>query len=217
VRTPNLAKRCKRPRAVATDLKVGVRVPLSAPGAQALSQVFTETGQLDAALDISLSSAAALEPRLREDRDGPEEWSVWGALLLTAALAAARDNDLGAAWDYLRRAGRAADRIRADRNDLWTSFGPTNVAIHGISVAVELGDVAETIRRAEQVNTTTLPPGLLERRANVLIDLGRGCVHCRDDVESGALQWRWVAWRSLAHDRNEDMNASASIVSSREK
>ena len=98
-----------------------------------------------------------------------------------------------------------------------TSFGPTNVAIHGISVAVELGDVAETIWRAEQVNTTTLPSELLERRANVLIDLGRGCVHCRDDVESGALQWRWVAWRSLAHDRNEDMNASASIVSSREK
>jgi len=181
VRTPNLAKRCKRPRAVATDLKVGVRVPLSAPGAQALSQVFTETGQLDAALDISLSSAAALEPRLREDRDGPEEWSVWGALLLTAALAAARDNDLGAAWDYLRRAGRAADRIRADRNDLWTSFGPTNVAIHGISVAVELGDVAETIWRAEQVNTTTLPSELLERRANVLIDLGRGYVQRRDD------------------------------------
>jgi hypothetical protein len=37
-----------------------------------LSQVFTETGQLDAALDISLSSAAALEPSLRGDRSGPQ-------------------------------------------------------------------------------------------------------------------------------------------------
>jgi hypothetical protein len=160
---------------------------LVAVGARALSQVFTETGQLDAALDISLSSAAALEPRLRGDRSGPEGWSVWGALLLTGALAAARDNDLGAAWDYLRRAGRAADRIRADRNDLWTSFGPTNVAIHGIAVAVELGDVAETIRRAEQVNTTALPPELLERRASVLIDLGRGYVQRRDDAAAAAV------------------------------
>ena len=155
---------------------------LIAVGARALSQVFTETGQLDAALDISLSSAAALEPTLRGDRSGPQGWSVWGALLLTAALAAARDNDIGAASDYLRRAGRAADHLHADRNDLWTSFGPTNVAIHGISVAVELGDVTETIRRAEQVNTTPLPADLLERRAQVFIDLGRAYVQRRDDA-----------------------------------
>ena len=160
---------------------------LVAVGARALSQVFTETGQLDAALDISLSSAAALEPRLREESSGPEAWSVWGALLLTAALAAARDNDIGAAWNYLRRAGRAADRLRADRNDLWTSFGPTNVAIHGIAVAVELGDVPETIRRAEQVNTAPLPADLLERRANVFIDLGRAYVQRRDDAAATAV------------------------------
>jgi transcriptional regulator with XRE-family HTH domain len=155
---------------------------LIAVGARALSQVFTETGQLDAALDISLSSAAALEPSLRGDRSGPQGWSVWGALLLTAALAAARDNDIGAASDYLRRAGRAADHLHADRNDLWTSFGPTNVAIHGISVTVELGDVSETIRRAEQVNTTSLPADLRERRAQVFIDLGRAYVQRRDDA-----------------------------------
>jgi hypothetical protein len=160
---------------------------LIAVGARALSQVFTETGQLDAALDISLSSAAALEPRLRQNGSGPEAWSVWGALRLTAALAAARDNDIGAAWGYLRRAGRAADRIRADRNDLWTSFGPTNVAIHGIAVAVELGDVPETIRRAEQVNTATLPAHLLERRASVFIDLGRAYVQRRDDAAATAV------------------------------
>ena len=160
---------------------------LVAVGARALSQVFTETGQLDAALEISLSSAAALEPRLRQEGSGPEEWSVWGALLLTAALAAARDNDIGAASDYLRRAARAADQIHGDRNDLWTSFEPTNVAIHGISVAVELGDVPETIRRAEQINTTTLPADLLERRAQVLIDLGRAYVQRRDDAAASAV------------------------------
>lgn len=114
-------------------------------------------------MQTSLSSAAALEPTLRGDRSGPQGWSVWGALLLTAALAAARDNDIGAASDYLRRANRAADHLHADRNDLRTSFGPTNVAIHRISAAVELGDVTETIRRAEQVNTTPLPDNLRER------------------------------------------------------
>jgi hypothetical protein len=59
---------------------------------------------------------------------------------------------------------------------------PTNVAIHGISVAVELGDVSETIRRAEQVNTTALPADLLERRAQVFVDLGRAYVQRRDDA-----------------------------------
>jgi transcriptional regulator with XRE-family HTH domain len=160
---------------------------LVAVGARALSQVFTETGQLDAALDISLSSAAALEPRLRANGSSPEGWSVWGALQLTAALAAARDNDTGAAWGHLRQAGRAADRLHADRNDLWTSFGPTNVAIHGIAVAVELGDVPETIRRAEHVNTAPLPADLLERRANVFIDLGRAYVQRRDDAAATAV------------------------------
>jgi transcriptional regulator with XRE-family HTH domain len=160
---------------------------LVAVGARALSQVFTEGGQLDAALDISLSSAAALEPRLRGDRSGPEGWSVWGALMLTAALAASRDNDVGATWDYLRRAERAAEHLGTDRNDLWTSFGPTNVAIHGVSVTVELGDVAETIERAERINTATLPAALLERRSNVFIDLGRAYVQRRDDAAATAV------------------------------
>jgi transcriptional regulator with XRE-family HTH domain len=160
---------------------------LVAVGARALSQVFTESGRLDAALDISLSSAAALEPRLRSDRSGPEGWSVWGALMLTAALAASRDNDIGATWDYLRRAERAAEHLGADRNNLWTSFGPTNVAIHGVSVTVELGDVAETIECAERINTTALPADLLERRSNVFIDLGRAYVQRRDDAAATAV------------------------------
>ena len=49
-------------------------------------------------------------------------------------------------------------------------------------LAVELGDVTETIRRAEQVNTTPLPADLLERRAQVFIDLGRAYVQRRDDA-----------------------------------
>jgi hypothetical protein len=70
---------------------------------------------------------------------------------------------------------------------LWTSFGPTNVAIHGIAVAVELGDVPETIRRAEQVNTAPLPVDLLERRASVFIDLGRAYVQRRVDAAATAV------------------------------
>jgi hypothetical protein len=63
----------------------------------------------------------------------------------------------------------------------------TASAIHGIAVAVELGDVPETIRRAEQVNTTPLPADLLERRASVFIDLGRAYVQRRDDAAATAV------------------------------
>ena len=46
------------------------------------------------------------------------------------------------------KAEEAARRIGADRNDFETEFGPTNVALHAVGIAVELGDAGEALRRA---------------------------------------------------------------------
>jgi len=46
--------------------------------------------------------------------------------------------------------------------------------MHAVGIAAELGDSREVLRRARAVNTAPLPAGLLERRAQFLIDLARG-------------------------------------------
>ena len=65
--------------------------------------------------------------------------SVSGALWLLAALAAARRGDGDVANERLDQAQRRADALGRDDNLRWTAFGPTNVAVHRVSVAAELG------------------------------------------------------------------------------
>jgi hypothetical protein len=80
----------------------------------------------------------------------------------------------GAVRQLLGEAWTTADRLGQERNDLWTAFGPTNVALHEVSTAVELGDPGEVVRKGEALDPARFPPGLLGRRAQVFIDLARG-------------------------------------------
>ena len=133
-----------------------------------LSHAFLAGGQLQQARHAAGTAARALEGRLAE---GPKELiSLWGALNLVSAIAAARQNDPEAAWGCLGRAEVAARRLGADRDDFGTEFGPTNVAVHRVAVAVELGDSGEALRRAAGVDPSRLSP---ERRARFLIDVAR--------------------------------------------
>ncbi len=53
-------------------------------------------------------------------------------------------------------------------------FGPSNVALHGVQIAAELGDGSETLRRAARVDPDRLPGELLERRSHFYVDVARG-------------------------------------------
>jgi hypothetical protein len=61
-------------------------------------------------------------------------------------------------------------------------FGPTNVAIHQVAVAVELGDAREAIRRVPDVDLDQMPAHLTERRSRFLIDVARGHAQVQDDA-----------------------------------
>jgi len=61
-------------------------------------------------------------------------------------------------------------KLGIDRNDFHTEFGPTNVAVHAVSLALELGDAGEALRHATSIDPSELSP---ERRANFLIDVAR--------------------------------------------
>jgi len=66
--------------------------------------------------------------------------SVYGTLFLTGAMAAARNEDRGIVRTFLVEADAIAGQLGGDGNRVWTSFGPTNVAIHRVATAAELGD-----------------------------------------------------------------------------
>lgn len=104
------------------------------------------------------------------DGSDPSALSVAGTLMLVGATASARAGERAEAAAFLRHAEQLADRIRHDRNDIWTAFGPTNVAIHRVTVAVDLGYVHEAIKIGTTLDVSTVPR---ERRARHQLEVAR--------------------------------------------
>ncbi len=134
-----------------------------------MAHVFLALGQIDQAHHVAASTAVALQRKVNTDPQ-PEVLSLYGAFHLILAVAAARDNKRTEAHEHLDTARRIAEQLGEDRDDYGTEFGPTNVAIHEISVAVELGDAGQAIELGQQVSPTNLSP---ERQARHLLDLAQ--------------------------------------------
>jgi hypothetical protein len=157
---------------------------LAAAGAFRIAHAFLSGNRTEEALETARSAAAVLEPRVV---DGPPELiSIWGALNLAGAVAATRAALEETARECMRNAEDAARRLDADRNDYHTEFGPTNVTLHAVSIAVELGDAGEAIRRATRIDASKLST---ERRARFLIDVARAYAQRRKILETvGAIE-----------------------------
>jgi hypothetical protein len=155
---------------------------LLAASAYRLANVFLPTGRLVDANEVALSAAAGLDRRPDASRS---HLAMWGSLLLTAALAAARQGDTSEAWELLGE-GKTAHRLGAEHADLNTIFGPTSLAISGVQMAAELEDGRDVLRRAERVDPMRLPAHLIERRSHFLIDVARGHAYRADDATAVA-------------------------------
>jgi hypothetical protein len=147
-----------------------------------LAVVLRRDGQLLEAAEVPVAAADALRGRLGES---PQHASVYGALMLKGAVGAATLHDHAAVRDYLGECDRAAQRT-GDRNDHWLAFGPTNVAIHRVWLATEMGDPTDALTQAEHVDEMALPPELAERRASHLITVGWSHYLRRHDDEAPA-------------------------------
>jgi hypothetical protein len=97
-----------------------------------------------------------------------EALSLYGAFHLVLAVSAARENQRAEAHAHLETAREIATRVGEGRNNFGTEFGPTNVALHTVSVAVELGDAGQALELSRDVDSSQLSP---ERQARYLIDL----------------------------------------------
>jgi tetratricopeptide (TPR) repeat protein len=123
------------------------------------------TGAMSALGDLIIMPSDTI--RIKDNAD-IEAVSLYGAFNLILAVAAAHENQRSEARSHLDTARAVASYVGDGRNDFGTEFGPTNVALHAVSVAVELGDAGEALDLSRQVNTATLSP---ERQARYLIDL----------------------------------------------
>lgn len=74
-----------------------------------------------------------------------------GALELVAVVADARTRRAWAARERLKNIVAPLARAAGETNTCWTVFGPTNVALHAVSVEMTDGNAVEGLRLADQV------------------------------------------------------------------
>ncbi|MGH3824621.1 MAG: helix-turn-helix domain-containing protein [Pseudonocardiaceae bacterium] len=128
------------------------------------------TAEWNAALTFLEKSRSRIEPDL--GKNNPVVLSVWGNLHLKSGLAAARAGKRDLADAHLGEAKETAQRVGADRDDYRLCFGPTNVNIWSVGLAVEMLDGTEAIKRSEKF---VIPPTTQRERAgHHCIDLARG-------------------------------------------
>lgn len=160
--------------------------PLLAAAAWNYAQALSTLGrpeQVAATVDDALALIAG---HVARPDAPPELLSAAGALNLIGMVGAVRLGERASAQRLLRHAGRLATRIGDDRNDWRTAFGPTNVAIHRVSYAVELGQSRTAVTTATRVAAERAPS--VERRVSHLLDLAQAHVLLREDAAAlGAL------------------------------
>ena len=138
--------------------------------ARAVAHAFLSSGHVREARMIATSAAARLDFGDRTH----QRLSVFGSLLLRGAMAAARDGDRAGALELLDEADDAAKPLGDDDNHHWTAFGPTNVALHRVHVAVALGDAGTALEHAQALDPKRL--AIAERRTSLYVDLARALV-----------------------------------------
>ncbi len=168
-------------------------------------------GRARPALEVNVNIANRLAPG-NGDATTPERLSVYGMLLLQAAMAAARIGDSATVRDLLGGADEAARALGGDANHYWTCFGPTNVQLHRAAAAVELGEgrlAVEIHDRIDQAGFATLLP---ERRAHHFIDIARGLAQTGEVIrasemllEGDRLAPSEIRCRPIAHEVLSDV------------
>ena len=133
--------------------------------ARIITHALMADGHFGAAATIASTYAQRLAADVRSPT--PESLSVYGSLLLRGALAAAQAEDRDGTMTLLNEAGQAGSRLGSDDNHRWTAFGPANVLLHRINVAVRLG-AGSAINYARKVNLEQLT--VTERKASFFVD-----------------------------------------------
>jgi hypothetical protein len=130
--------------------------------------LLTSGGDWNSALQFLESCRSSIEPRLGAGRR--QDLIAWGGLHLQSGLAASRSGKRDLADQHLDEARQTALRLGDDRDSI-LSFGPTNVGIWSVALAVEAMDGTEALNRARSLVIPDDAPR--ERAGHHYIDLSR--------------------------------------------
>ncbi|MFA1548749.1 helix-turn-helix domain-containing protein [Actinomadura chokoriensis] len=137
------------------------------------ARIITHALMNDGHHGAAIKTASTYAERIDHDIDErtPEFLSVYGALLLRGAVAAGHRTDRDTAATLLDEAQAAGRELGGDYNHRWTAFGPTNVQLHRVNIALQLGDAGAAIQEARRIDLDRI--SLTERKATLLIDTSR--------------------------------------------
>jgi hypothetical protein len=165
-------------RAVAAAERSGSPA-LAAASAWRMSYVVGSRRYTAEALELAMTSAAALERTMQAP--DVDALSVYGALHLAAATAAAAVYDQALAGSLLAKAREIAQGT-GEGNRMGTAFGHVNVSIHPIAAALQLGDARAAIATGEALDLAALPVGCTGRRTQLHLDLARAYAMRKQDA-----------------------------------
>ncbi|MFI6702243.1 helix-turn-helix domain-containing protein [Streptomyces sp. NPDC050509] len=111
-------------------------------------------GHTEEALRPVSEAAATLRPRLE---DGPDMLrGTFGALCLHAAITCAKEGRDGDAWRWWDEADATARQMPGYAHP-WTMFGAGNVAVHAVTIGVDLRTPGAALRRASETVPESIP------------------------------------------------------------
>ncbi|MFD3614418.1 helix-turn-helix domain-containing protein [Streptomyces sp. NPDC058676] len=140
--------------------------------------VLLAAGQPGEAEDLVLRAAEQVAATQMPNADRA---AMGGALQLVAVVAAARRRQWWEARERLtKHAARAARAVSDGSNVAWTVFGPTNVALHAVSIEMEAGETGEALHTADAIDTSGLPS--LEREFTFGLEVAACHSQRRDDA-----------------------------------
>lgn len=126
---------------------------LDEPLYRAVSTFGTAFGLIGAGgFEMAAQTLSAADP----GTETSEDMQVSGMLTLTSSLVSAAQGDTSERHAALDHAAELASRT-GDANAMWFGFGPSNVGVWRMSVALEAGEHAEAAKIAETVNPEALP------------------------------------------------------------
>ncbi|GGT05717.1 hypothetical protein GCM10010156_74250 [Planobispora rosea] len=137
--------------------------------ARIITHALMDGGHHRAAASNASTAAQRMDTHLARPSD--DELSIYGALLLRGAIAAAQHGHRPTATELLDEAEQAGHRLGHEGNHMWTAFGPNNVLCHRVNAALTMGDAGSAIDYARRVNIDALP--INERKATLLLDTAR--------------------------------------------
>jgi transcriptional regulator with XRE-family HTH domain len=171
-----------------------------------MAHAFMRQQHMEQAEQAARSAVAVMSPRAEAPACPPEELSLLGAMNLVLAVINAREGNRGRTHEHIDQAREIAARLGEDRNDFDTEFGPTNVEIHAVSTAVELGDAGLALEVAHRVDASGLSP---ERQSRFLLDVARAHAQRRHVGEATAAL---LEAEALAPEQIQDHHLAREVI-----